>query len=147
MIKSLAFAFLCFPAFLWAQPGIPRSVEIALMRVEQAFRTGSPGSIEDLIVSGMTMRIGDSLYRDVSSIKGLELLKSFFSGIDSVSFRFTIMGSGMMIYSVDGRRDTTHVDVWFARSRGEIALHAINISNYPTATIFLDTSWLRHQKK
>lgn len=153
-MKNLSlFVVLFFPSILAAQPDVSHNVEAALIRVEQAFRTRSPRSIEDLFVSGVTMRIGDSLYQSISSIRGLELLKSFFAGIDSVDFRFMMRGtnlvnnSGRMIYSLDGHRDTTNVDVWFANTHGEIMLNAINISNYPIATIFLDTSRQRHQQK
>ena len=134
-------------AHLSAQPGIPRNVEFALMRVEHAFGTGSPSAVEDLLASGMMMRIGDSLYRQVSSVEALRLLTRFFAGKDSIDFRFTHAGSGRMITSVDGRRDTTQVDVWFTGRGKEVAIHALNISNYPTATVFLDTSSLRGGKK
>jgi hypothetical protein len=41
---------------------LPRRVEFTLARIEQALRTGDPGSIEDLRSSGITMRFEDSLY-------------------------------------------------------------------------------------
>jgi hypothetical protein len=30
------------------------------------------------------------------------------------------------------------VDVWLLRTRGEVGLYALNISNYPSATVFMN---------
>ena len=136
LIVSFLFAWSAQVFPQWA--GIPRSVELALTRIEQAFRMGDPGSIEDILNSGITMRLEDSLYQSISSIYALDKLKRFFADKDSIDFRFGLPGSGMMTYSQDGKRDTINVDVWLKRSHGEAELYAINISNYPIATVFFD---------
>jgi hypothetical protein len=43
-----------------------------------------------------------------------------------------------MIYISGGKRDTTQVEVWLHGRRDELGLYAINISNYPTATVFFN---------
>jgi hypothetical protein len=136
-ISVIAFVLLV-PANLHAQPGIPRDVEFALLRIEHAFQTGSPTSIEDLFPLATTMRLGDSLYWNVSSITALDLLKRYFDVKKEILFRFESPGSGTLIYSSAGRRDTVSVDVWLSRSRREVSLYALNFSNYPLATIFMD---------
>ena len=123
------------------------SVEMALTRIEQAFRTGAPASIEDLLPSGITMRLGDSLYQSISSISALDYLTKFFADKDSIDFRFALPGNGTMIYTQSGQRDTVNVDVWLRRSRGEIQVYAINISNYPIATVFFDIPRTKGAKK
>jgi hypothetical protein len=120
----------------FSQLGVPQNVEFALNRIEQAIRTGSPSAIEDLIQSGITMRLGDSLYQSISSITAMELLKEYFADKDSIDFRFGLPGQGTMIYSSGGKRESTHVNVWLSRGRGDIRVHALNISNYPLATVF-----------
>ena len=129
---------LVFPIVLTAQPGVPRDVEIVLARVERAFQTSNPTSIEDLLPMFTLMRLGDSLYWSASRIKALDLLKAYFSDKDSVVFRFYSPGTGTLIYSAAGKRDTVSVDVWLLRTGGEVSLYALNISNYPSATVFMD---------
>ncbi len=131
-------ALVMLPSWAAAQPWVPRDVEMVLMRIEHAFRVAEPGSIEDLLQSGITIRLEDSLYRDISSIRALDLLKGYFADKDSVEFRFDSPGSGTMYYTANGQRDTVNVDVWLARSRYNVALYALNISNYPTATVFFN---------
>ncbi len=121
---------------LHAQRWIPDYVESAMYRVEQAFRMGSPGSIEDLVPSRVTIRLGDSLYTDISSIQAMQVLRHFFAGIQPVQVQFAPFGTGEMIYKAGGEQDTTHVDVWFRRSMEGLVIHALNISNYPEATVF-----------
>jgi hypothetical protein len=135
---SVTALILLFPVVLFAQPGVPRDVEFALARIERAFQTASPMSIEDLLPMSTLMRLGDSLYWSASRIRALDLLKGYFSGKESIVFRFDSPGSGRLIYSEAGKRDTVNVDVWLSRSRGEVSLYALNISNYPLATIFMD---------
>jgi hypothetical protein len=118
--------------------GVPMPVEMALTRIEQALRTGYPASIEDMLPSGITMRLGDSLYQSASSIYALDRLTKFFADKDSIDFRFGLPGSGTMTYSQNGQRDTVEVDVWLKWSFGEIEIYALNISNYPIATVFFD---------
>jgi hypothetical protein len=117
---------------------LPGRVEFTLTRIEQALKTGDPGSIEDLLSSGITMRLEDSLYQSISSISAFEKLKIFFADKDSIDFRFGLPGSGMMTYVQNGKRDTVSVDVWLKRSYEGAEIHAINISNYPIATVFFD---------
>jgi hypothetical protein len=127
-----------FPALLAAQPGVPRDVEFTLMRIEHAFQNSNPASIEDLMPMEMMIRLGDSLYWSASRIKALDLLKAYFSDKDSIVFRFDSPGAGRLIYSAAGKRDTVNVDVWLTGSRGGVGLYALNISNYPLATVFMN---------
>lgn len=129
---------LLFPVALAAQPGVPRDVEIVLARIEHAFRTSNPTLIENLLPMSTMMRLGDSLYWSASRIKALDLLKTYFSDKESVEFRFNSPGTGSLIYSVAGKRDTVSVDVWLLRTHGEVTLYALNMSNYPSATVFMD---------
>lgn len=137
-IISVIALVLLLPAVLLAQPGVPRDVEFALSRIEHAFQTSNPSAIEDLLPMGMMMRLGDSLYWSASRIKALDLLKRYFAGKESVVFRFNSPGSGTLIYSSGGKRDTVSVDVWLSRTRGEVSVYALNISNYPLATMFMN---------
>jgi len=134
----LVLLFLVCTPSVYSQGWLPREVDFTLGRIEQAFRSGHPSSIEDLLVSGMTMRLGDSLYESISSITALNALEEFFADKDSIDFQFGLPGSGMMIYSSAGKRDTTAVDVWLRRVPGGVGLYALNISNYPIATVFFN---------
>jgi hypothetical protein len=129
---------LLFLTQAFSQIGIPRNVESTLHRIEYAIREGSPAAVEDLVLSGMTMRLGDSLYQSISSITAMKLLKKFFADKDSIDLRFGLPGQGTMTYSTGGKRESTQVDVWLRRDRGDIGIYALNISNYPTATMFLN---------
>jgi hypothetical protein len=129
----------------WA--GVPMPVDLALTRIEQAIRTGDPASIEDMLASGITMRLRDSLYQSISSIYALDRLSKFFADKDSIDFRFGLPGSGTMIYSQNGQRDTVQVDVWLKWSDGGIEVYALNISNYPIATVFFDIPRAKESKK
>jgi hypothetical protein len=129
--------------------------------IEQAFRTKDLTSIENMFSPSMKLRLGDSLYSYISSIEGIDLLDDFLAERDSICLRFTTNGRGSMTYGVEtgllvgpmqrepgtsailsgtmacivkGRRDTTQVDLWFSEGK----LIALNISNYPIATVFLD---------
>ena len=135
LVKAL---ILLLPALLAAQPGVPRDVEFTLMRIEHAIQTSNPTSIENLLTMNTMMRLGDSLYWSASRIKTLDLLKAWFSDKDSIVFRFDSPGTGRLMYSIAGKRDTVNVDVWLSRSRGEVGLYALNISNYPLATVFMN---------
>jgi len=128
------FVFCFTQAF--SQIFIPRNVESALNRIESAIRNGDPASVEDLIQSGITMRLEDSLYQRISSITAMNLLREFFTNKDSIDFRFGLPGNGTMVYSSGGKRQSTQVDVWLKRDQGEIGVYALNISNYPIATVF-----------
>jgi len=91
-----------------------------------------------LLQSGITMRLGDSLYQRISSITAIDLLNKFFTNKDSIDFRFGLPGQGTMTYSSGGKRESTQVDVWLKRDQGEIGIYALNISNYPIATVFFN---------
>ncbi len=133
------FLLLLLPAVSSAQPWVPRDVEMALDRIQQAFRTADPASIEDMIPSGITMRLADSLYRDISSIQAMHLLKNYFADKDSIDFHMIgVPGRGTMYYTQNGQRDTVNVDVWLMRGRFDVNIYALNISNYPTATVFFN---------
>ncbi|RPI04686.1 MAG: hypothetical protein EHM64_09185 [Ignavibacteriae bacterium] len=121
-----------------SQPGMASRVDFALYRIEQAFRTGDPGSVEDLIPSGIIMRIEDSLYQGIPGREALSRLQEFFANKDSIDFRFVLPGQGTMIYSSGGKRDSIQVDVWLKREYGEVFVYAINISNEPVATVFFN---------
>ena len=115
---------------------LPSDVETSLNRIEYAIRNGNLNSIQDLIPSGITMRLGDSLYESVSSITAIKALNDFFADKDSIQFYFGLPGNGQMIYYKDGKKKTYEVDVWLRRRSGFIEISALNISNYPIATVF-----------
>ena len=138
-MKTLALAILLLAASssAVAQNELPLYVRNALARIETAFRAGSPESIDDLLGSPMTIRLGDSLYYPAFGGRPLALLKNFFADKDSIEFHFGIPGTGRMIYSVEGVRDTTIVDVFFSGSSFQMTMYALNISNYPRPMIFM----------
>jgi hypothetical protein len=127
--------------------GVPRDVEFTLQRIEHAFATGNPSGIDDLISSSIIMRLNDSLYYDISSIRAMDLLKKFFANIDSLQFNFNLPGTGQMIYYSGGKKYKDNVDVWIYRRMGDIGIRALNISNYPTATVFFDHTKHKNLKK
>jgi hypothetical protein len=139
-MKTLFVGFLVLlcSAQAFPQPGVPRNVESALFRIERAIREGYPASVEDLIQSGITMRLDDSLYQSISSITAKDLLNKYFADKDSIDFRFGLPGQGTMTYLSAGKRESTQVDVYLRRDHGEIGMYALNISNYPVATMFLN---------
>ena len=120
--------------------GVPYEVQLALNRIEVAFRTGDPASIEDMFPAGLEMRIEDSLYWARPLPYAIADLKNYFAGKDSLDFRFASPGSGTLSYSVNGDRHHIPVDVWLRWNGGEIQLYALNISNYPIATVFYHLS-------
>jgi hypothetical protein len=115
---------------------LPSDVETSLDRIEYAIRNGNFNSIEDLIPSGITMRLDDSLYESVSSITAMKALDNFFADKDSIQFYFGIPGNGRMVYFQNGKKKSEEVDVWLRRRNGFIEISALNISNYPIATVF-----------
>ena len=115
---------------------LPSDVETSLNRIEYAIRNGNFNSIEDLIPSGITMRLDDSLYESIPSIYAMKALDNFFADKDSIQFYFGIPGNGRMVYYQDGKKKSEEVDVWLRRRDGFIEISAINISNYPIATVF-----------
>ena len=135
----LVVAFLLFssPA-LFAQWDLSGNVGVALNRVEQAFRSGSPNAISDMLGSPVTMRLGDSLYVDIAGQVASQLLNDFFKGKNVISFDTGLPGSGQLIYAEGGKRDTMRVDVGLHRAMGGPDIRWLNISNYPMATMFFD---------
>jgi hypothetical protein len=135
-IAWCALALLLLPGIGFAQAGFSHDRDLILKRVERAFQQGSPRHIEHLLRSGMNLRVGDSVYYSVADITALNKLTEYFAGKDSIEFRLTETGSGMMAFSSEGKRDSTRVDVWLTRDRDGVVLSALSISNHPLATAF-----------
>ncbi|MGE5401280.1 MAG: DUF4783 domain-containing protein [Ignavibacteriales bacterium] len=136
LLTVLLFVFM--PSLIFSQGFVPNDVEMALSRIEQAFRTASPQSIEDMIPSSITMRLQDSLYQSISSIQAMNVLKSFFDSKKDISFQLTTPGHGTMSFTdaATGKKETVAVDLWMARHMTGPTIYALNISNYPQATVF-----------
>jgi hypothetical protein len=121
-----------------------QNFEMAFLRIEQAFRTASPGNLWPLISSGISARIEDSVYLDISSIQSESILKEFFQNKDSVEFRFTqkfahygsAEGTGVMTFANDRKKESINVDVWLIHFKGETLISAIDISNFPSPIVF-----------
>jgi hypothetical protein len=140
----IAMLLVCFSSVGFSQWFLPADVEMSLNRIESAFRDGNPSSIEDLIPSGITMRLDDSLYESISSITAMKALDNYFADKDSIQFKFALPGNGQMIYLKNGKKETVEVDVWLRRYAGFPEIYALNISNYPIATIFFN---IHHKEK
>ena len=123
---------------LFAQWNLSGNVGIALNRVDQAFTSGSPNAISDMLGSPITMRLGDSLYIDIAGIPASKYLNDFFANKQVVSFDTGLPGSGLLIYTEGGKRDTMRVDIGLVRAMGGPEIRWLNISNYPMATMFFD---------
>ena len=121
-----------------------QNFEMAFLRIEHAFRTASLGNLWPLISSGMSARIEDSLYQDISSIQAESILKEFFQNKDSVAFRFAgkfaycgnAEGSGIMTYVSDRKKESINVDVYLIDIKGETLISAVDISNSPSPIVF-----------
>jgi hypothetical protein len=124
--------------------GLHSQVRMALNRIQQALNSGDISSIGDMFPAGVTMRIQDSLYTQIASMYAIEKINDFFANKDSLYFRFGLPGSGELMYTQNGKRDTVKVDIWLKRSISGPEIYAINISNYPLATVFFDIP--RNQK-
>ncbi len=132
-------AVLLLPATLLGQWGLSGGrLGMALSRIEHALKTGSATSLGDLLTGTVTLRLGDSLFVDISGIRAQSLLNRFFATRQVVRFDEGLPGSGTLIVSQNGRQDTTRVDVWLQRAVGGPEIRALNISNYPLATVFFD---------
>lgn len=120
--------------------------EMAFTRIEQAFETASPCNLWPLISSGMTIRIEDSLYQEISSIQSESVLKEYFKNKDSVEFRFagklahyrTAEGNGVITYVSKKIKESINVDVYLEVYRGDVFISALNISNYPSVMVFFN---------
>lgn len=131
---------LLFPVVIHSQGFfVPSDVQLALTRIQSSFRESNPKAMDDLLSSPVTLRLQDSLYRDISNIQASDLLQKLFENIKVKSFSFNTPGNGEMIYtSASGKTDTVNVDIWMRSAIGGPVLHAINISNYPIATVFFN---------
>jgi hypothetical protein len=139
MKRSLLFAILLFSSqSLFAQWNLSGNIGVALNRVEQALRSGTPNAISDMLGSPITMRLGDSLYIDIAGMQASQLLNDFFANKQVVSFDTGLPGSGQLIYTEGVKRDTLRVDVGLLRAMGGPEVRWLNISNYPMATMFFD---------
>jgi hypothetical protein len=118
--------------------------EMIFTQVEQAFDRGNLNNIWALLNSRVTIRIEDSLYRDASDIQVESLLKSFFENKDSLKFKFAgknfymngAESNGLLSFTIDNKRNSLNVDVYLSGLKGEILIYAINLSNYPSSTMF-----------
>lgn len=133
---------LVYSGAVFAQ-GKGQPVENGLFRIEAAIQNANPQSIEDLLAPSMTIRLEDSLYQNISSIYALNFLKEYFKDMTSIKFKFESQGSGKLTFRTkEGKKKSEYVDVWLGNSdMGGPVISALNISNYPTATIFF-----RHSK-
>lgn len=118
---------------------LPADLDNALKRIEQAFKAGQPDQISDLIQSGMPVRLEDSLYTSSANMQISDLLRNYFQQRRVVSFHFNTPGNGKLIVEKEGKTDTLNVDIWMRRGMGGPVLQALNISNYPLATVFYHT--------
>ncbi len=118
--------------------------EMVFTQIEQAFDRGNLNNIWALLNSRVTIRIEDSLYRDASDIQVEALLKSFFVTKDSLRFRFAgksfhmngAESNGLLSYTVNNKRSSLNVDVYLSSLKGDILIYAMNLSNYPSSTVF-----------
>ncbi len=139
MKRFLFVAILLFSSqALFAQWGLSGNIGVALNRVEQALKSGSPNAISDMLGSPITMRLGDSLYIDIAGMQASRLLDNFFKDKQVLAFDTGLPGSGQLIYTEGGKRDTMRVDVGLQRAMGGPDVRWLNISNYPMATMFFD---------
>jgi hypothetical protein len=121
-----------------------QNFEMAFLRIEQAFRTASPGNLWPLISSGMSALIEDSLYQEISSMQSESILKEFFQNKNSIEFRFAAKfaycrnaeGNGVMTYVNNMKKESINIDVWLIHFRGETFISAIDISNSPSPIVF-----------
>lgn len=139
MKRFLFFALLILSSqALFAQWNLAGNPGIALNRVDQAFRSGSPNSISDMLGSPITMRLGDSLYIDIAGMQASRLLNDFFRDKQIVSFTTGLPGSGSLVFTRGGKTDTMRVEVGLQRAMGGPDIRWLNVSNYPMATMFFD---------
>jgi len=118
--------------------------EMVFTQIEQAFDRGNLNNIWALLNSRVTIRIEDSLYRDASDIQVESLLKSFFETKDSLKFKFAgksfhlngAESNGLLSYTADNKRSSLNVDVYLSGLKGDILIYAMNLSNYPSSTVF-----------
>ena len=118
--------------------------EMVFTQIEHAFDRGNLNNIWALLNSRVTIRIEDSLYRDASDIQVESLLKSFFESIDSLKFKFAgksihmsgAVSNGLLSYTVNNKRSSLNVDVYLSSLKGDILIYAMNLSNYPSSTVF-----------
>jgi glutamyl-tRNA(Gln) amidotransferase subunit D len=86
---------------------------------------------------GQEVAFRESLLPRRSSPDGFRCVPTFSDKV-SIDVRISSSGSGTMICTQGGKRDTTAVEVRFTTSSGELLLDALNISNHQLPTIFLE---------
>jgi len=101
-------------------------------RIELAFNSKNFESIEDLWDFSITLRLEDSLYRDISSIHADLLLREYFSKKDSVEFRFN---RGEVSFITNEKRESFNVDIYLIFRKGQVGISMLNISNYPSSNV------------
>jgi hypothetical protein len=139
MKRYLFLAILLFSSqSLFAQWNLSGAVGVALNRVDQAFRSGTPNTIADMLASPVTLRLADSLHIDIAGMQAAELLNNFFAAKQVIAFNTGLPGSGSLVYTEGGKRDTTRVDIYLQRDMGGPTIRSLNISNDPMATMFFD---------
>jgi len=129
---------------LLAQTKDAQRYEMIFAQVEQDFYRGNLNNIWALLNSRVTIRIEDSLYSDASDVLVESLLKSFFETKDSLKFKFAgnnfymngAESNGLLSYTVDNKRSSLSVDVYLSGLKGEVLIYAMNLSNYPSSTVF-----------
>lgn len=118
--------------------------EMIFTQVEQAFNRGNLNNIWALLNSRVTIRIEDSLYRDASDIQVESLLKSFFEKKDSLKFKFAAKNfymngaesNGLLSFTIDNKRNSLNFDIYLSGLKGDVLIYAMNLSNYPSSTVF-----------
>ena len=144
MKKIIFLMLLLILTEVFAQIKDAQRYEIVFSQVEQAFDRGNLNNIWALLNSRVTIRIEDSLYRDASDIQVESLLKSFFEAKDSLRFRFAgkslhmnrAESNGLLSYSLNNKSSSLNVDVYLSSLKGDILIYAMNLSNYPSSTVF-----------
>ncbi len=97
---ALAIGLLLFSVQAHSQwTGIPKNIELAFDRIELAFRSGDPVSMEDILRPSMKMRLEDTLYGAITGLNAMAKLRLFFADKESVDFHFALPASRTMGYS------------------------------------------------
>lgn len=102
-------------------------------RIQNGIKNKDVKAFEDLIPSGITIQIGDSVYRHLSSIKAFDVLNEFLTSKDSINFIINheenYYASGTITLFEHGTSKTTYVDLYLGRIRSNSFLSRINITD------------------